>query len=93
MGKLLDKHREDNADKIKIGACLELTFLYEHLESDLNKIKDFISENVKFLTNQTEYTLNKNIDDIACILDNHVDMILADIDKNENFCQYHSKYY
>lgn len=93
MGKILDKHREENIDKMRIGACLELTFLFDRFENDFNKIKEFITENVKLLNNQTEYTINKNFEDIQCILDNNVDMILADIDKTEEFCKYHSKYY
>lgn len=93
MGKWLYKQREDNIDKIKIGACLELTFLFSRFEDDFRNIKTFITENSKMLNNQSEYTLNKNFEDIQTILDNNVDIILADIDKNEEFCKYHSKYY
>ena len=93
MGKLLDKEREKNIDKIKVGACLELTFLLDRFENDIEKIKEFITDNSKLLNNQKEYTINKNFDDIQCILDNNVDMILADIDKTEEFCKFHSKYY
>lgn len=93
MGKWLDKQRADNIDKIKIGACLELIFLFSRFEDDFRNIKNFITENSKMLNNQSEYTLNKNFEDIQTILDNNVDIILADIDKNEEFCQYHSKYY
>lgn len=93
MGKLLDKEREKNIDKIKVGACLELTFLFDRFENDIEKIKEFITYNSKLLNNQKEYTINKNFDDIQCILDNNVDMILADIDKTEEFCKFHSKYY
>lgn len=93
MGKLLDKEREKNIDKIKVGACLELTFLFDRFENDFKKIKEFITDNSKLLNNQKEYTINKNFDDIQCILDNNVDMILADIDKTEEFCKFHSKYY
>lgn len=93
MGKLLDKEREKNIDKIKVGACLELTFLFDRFENDIEKIKEFITDNSKLLNNQKEYTINKNFDDIQCILDNNVDMILADIDKTEEFCKFHSKYY
>lgn len=93
MGKLLDKDRLDNVDKIRIGACLELTFLFDRFENDFDKIKEFITDNSKLLNNQTEYTINKNFEDIQSILDNNVDIILADIDKNEEFCKYHSKYY
>lgn len=93
MGKLLDKEREKNIDKIKVGACLELTFLFDRFENDFKKIKEFITDNSKLLNNQKEYTINKNFDDMQCILDNNVDMILADIDKTEEFCKFHSKYY
>lgn len=93
MGKLLDRQREENIDKIRIGACLELTFLFDRFENDFEKIKEFITNNSKLLNNQTEYTINKNFEDIQSILDNYVDIILADIDKNEEFCKYHSKYY
>lgn len=93
MGKLLDKYREENIDKIRVGACLELTFLFDRFKNDFEKIKEFITDNSKLLNNQTEYTINKNFDDIQCILDNNVDMILADIDKTEEFCKFHSKYY
>lgn len=93
MGKLLDKQREDNIDKIRVGACLELTFLFNRFETDFDKIKEFIKSNANLLNNQTEYTINKNFEDIQCILDNNIDMILADIDKTEKFCEYHSKYY
>lgn len=93
MGKLLDKEREKNIDKIKVGACLELTFLFDRFENDIEKIKEFITYNSKLLNNQKEYTINKNFDDIQCVLDNNVDMILADIDKTEEFCKFHSKYY
>lgn len=93
MGKLLDKQREFNIDKIKVGACLELTFLFDRLENDFENIKKFIMDNSKLLNNQSEYIINKNFDDIQCILDNNIDMILADIDKTEEFCKFHSKYY
>lgn len=93
MGKKLDKYRKDNIDKIKIGACLELTFLFDRFENDFNSIKEFITKNSNLLNYQTEYTLNKNFDDIQCILDNNVDIILSDIDNTEEFCNYHSKYY
>lgn len=93
MGKLLDKQREENIDKIRVGACLELTFLFDRFENDFEKIKEFITDNSKLLNTQTEYTINKNFDDIQCILNNNVDMILADIDKTEEFCKFHSKYY
>ena len=93
MGKLLDKQREENIGKIRICACLELTFLFDRFENDFENIKEFITDNSKLLNNQTEYTINKNFDDIQCILDNNVDMILADIDKTEEFCKFHSKYY
>lgn len=93
MGKSLDIQREINIDKIKVGACLELTFLFDRFENDFENIKKFITDNSKLLNNQTEYTINKNFDDIQCILDNNVDMILADIDKTEEFCKFHSKYY
>lgn len=93
MGKLSDQEREKNIDKIKVGACLELTFLFDRFENDIEKIKEFITDNSKLLNNQKEYTINKNFDDIQCILDNNVDMILADIDKTEEFCKFHSKYY
>ena len=93
MGKLLEKRREENIDKIKIGACLELTFLFDNLESDFKRIIEFIEENSNLLNNQMHYTLTKNIDDIVCLTDNYIDIILADIDKDENFCKYHSKYY
>ena len=63
MGKLLEKWREENKDKIKIGACLELTFLFENLESDFNRIIEFIKDNSKLLNNQMEYTLTKSIED------------------------------
>ena len=93
MGKKLDKYKEDNIDKIKIGACLELTFLFDRFEHDFNDIKEFITKNSNLLNYQTEYTLNKNFDDIKCILYNNIDIILADIDNTEEFCSYHSKYY
>jgi hypothetical protein len=93
MGKLLEKWREENKDKIKIGACLELTFLFENLESDFNRIIEFIKDNSKLLNNQMEYTLTKSIEDTVCLTDNYIEIILSDIDKDENFCKYHSKYY
>lgn len=93
MGKLLDKHRDENIDKIRVGACLELIFLFDRFKYDFINIKTFITENSKFLNNQSEYTLNKNLDDLETIFYNYVDIILADIDKNEEFCEYHSKYY
>lgn len=93
MGEILDKNRKENIYKMRIGACLELTFLFDRFEDDFNTIKEFIKENVKLLNNQTEYTINKNFEDIQCILCNNVDIILADIDKTEAFCEYHSKYY
>lgn len=93
MGKLLDRQKAENIDKIRIGACLELTFLFDRFENDFEKIKEFITDNSKLLNNQTEYTINKNFDDIQCFLYNNVNMILADIDKTEEFCKFHSKYY
>lgn len=93
MGNLLDKEIEKNIDKIKVGACLELTFLFDRFENDFEKIKEFITDNSKLLNNQKEYTINKNFDDIKCILYNNLDMILDDIDKTEEFCKFHSKYY
>lgn len=93
MGKLLDKQRNENIDKVRIGACLELIFLSDRFENDFDKIKEFIVDNSNLLNNQTEYTINKNFEDIQCILYNNVDMILSDIDKTEEFCKFHSRYY
>lgn len=93
MGKFLDKRREENIDKIKIGACLELDFLFDNLECDLKRINEFIENNSNLLNNQRNYTLTKNIEDISCLLDNYIDIILSDIDKEENYCKYHPKYY
>ena len=85
MGKFLDKRREENIDKIKIGACLELDFLFDNLECDLKRINEFIENNSNLLNNQRNYTLTKNIEDISCLLDNYIDIILSDIDKEENY--------
>ena len=93
LGKNLDKLKNDNIDKIKIGFCLELTFLFDNIENDILRFKNFISDNELFFNNQSVYTLNKNITDIQSILDNHVDIVLADVDKDEKFCEYSSKYY
>lgn len=93
MGKKLEKYKNSNIDKIKIGSCLELTFLFDNIEKDIGRLKEFISLNEKYLNNQSVYTLNKNLEDIQSILDNHIDIVLADIDKKEKFCEYCIKYY
>lgn len=93
MGKKLEKYKKNNIDKIKIGSCLELTFLFENIENDICRLKKFIETNEKYLNNQSVYTITKNIDDIQSILYNHIDIVLADIDKKEKFCEYCIKYY
>lgn len=93
MGKKLEEYKKNNIDKIKIGSCLELTFLFNNIEIDICRLKKFIEMNEKYLNNQSVYTITKNIDDIQSILDNHIDIVLADIDKKEKFCEYCIKYY
>lgn len=93
MGKKLEEYKDNNIDKIKIGSCLELTFLFENIENDICRLKKFIEMNEKYLNNQSVYTITKNIDYIQSILDNHIDIVLADIDKKEKFCEYCIKYY
>lgn len=93
MGKKLEEYKKNNIDKIKIGSCLELTFLFENIENDICRLNKFIEMNEKYLNNQSVCTIIKNIDDIQSILDNHIDIVLADIDKEEKFCEYCIKYY
>ena len=73
MGNKLEKYKNSNIDKIKIGSCLELTFLFDNIEKDISRLKEFISLNEKYLNNQSVYTLNKNLEDIQSILDNHIE--------------------
>lgn len=93
MGKILEEEREKNIDKIKVGACLEFNFFLRRLEDDIDTIKGFVTENSEFLNNQTEFTINKNFDDIKSLVENIFDIVLSDIDKEEIYCKYHSRYY
>lgn len=93
MGKKLEQRKKDNFDKIKIGACLELNFLFDNIEVDFARLKKFLEFNQKYFHNQSIYTINKNLDDIQSILNNHIEVVLCDIDKKEKFCDYHIDFY
>ena len=93
MGKLLEDNKKNNIDKLRIGACLELSLLSKNFDFDFNRIIEFISNNSNLLNSQNIYTLKKQIKDLHCVLDNTIDIILSDIDKNEVFTEYHIRYY
>lgn len=93
MGVKLEKYKKDNIDKIKIGSCLEFIFLHDLISSNFDCIKNLIESNSDFFEEQHKCIISKNLDDILNILDNSFDFILCDLDPNEKFCEYHSRYY
>ena len=93
MGVKLEENRKNNFDKIRTGSCIELIFLLDNFESDFSRLKNFIENNSCFFNNQTETTISKQFQDIMDVLTNQFDILLNDIDKNEVYCDYLSRYY
>lgn len=93
MGEKLKEHRKQNIDKIRIGSCIELLLLLDNFESDFSRLQAYIVENAEFLNNQMQSTISKQFQDIMEVLTNDIDILLNDIDKEEIYCQYLSRYY
>lgn len=93
MGKSLEEYKKNNIDKIKIGACLELDFISNNFYNNFIYLKNFLLENKELLNFYSSTQLIHYSEDIMSILNNFIDFVLLDIDKTENFCKYHSKYY
>lgn len=93
MGVILEEHKKNNIDKIKIGSCIELLLLLDNFISDFERLQNYIKENSSFLNNQVESTISKQFYDIMEVLTNDIDIVLNDIDKNEIYCQYMARYY
>lgn len=89
----IEQIKNDNIDKIRIGVSLEFMFLFENLTLDIKRIQEFIEENKDIFNNQTAYTLKSSLESISSTLDYQEDIIIQDIDKNEEFYDYHPKFY
>lgn len=93
MGEKLKEHRKENIDKIRLGSCIELLVLLDNFENNFSRLQDFISENSNLLNNQPEHTIKKQLYDLMNVLTNDIDILLNDIDKNENYCNYMGRFY
>lgn len=93
MGVKLDEIKKKNIDKIRLGACIELLILLDNFNNNFSRLQDFISENSNLLNNQPECTIKKQFDDLMEVLTNDIDILLNDIDKNENYCNYMGRFY
>lgn len=93
MGVKLDEIKKKNIDKIRLGACIELLILLDNFNSNFSRLQDFISENSNLLNNQPECTIKKQFDDLMEVITNDIDILLNDIDKNENYCNYMGRFY
>lgn len=93
MGAKLDEIKKKNIDKIRLGACIELLVLLDNFNNNFSRLQDFISENSNLLNNQPECTIKKQFDDLMEVLTNDIDILLNDIDKYENYCNYMGRFY
>ena len=93
MNDFKNNQINNNIDKIRIGSCLELDFLFDNFQSDFLRLSKFINNNSFLLNNQIEDTLLSNFDELKSILYGIFDMVLSDIDKNSDFCKFSLRYY
>lgn len=93
MGVFLQQLKEENVDKIKIGACLELLFLLDNLSSDFKRIEETVDKYSSYISEQDRVLMNKQFDDIFEVLTNNVDLLINFIDKTEKYCDFNIRYY
>lgn len=93
MGKLLDKQKNDNFDKIKIGFLLELVFRQTSLNEQARSLISFLEDNRNFFTNIDICNITQGLDSFIELFYNFTDLIFKDVDFEESYCQYHKDFY
>lgn len=89
----LEKYKNENIDKIRIGSCLELYLLQDYFLTGFDKVISFLDTNSNLLNNQHLDILRKQIIFNKELFNNTINIISSDIDKEEKFCEYHSNFY
>lgn len=93
MGKLLDKQKNDNFDKMKIGFLLELVFRQNSLNEQARSLISFLEDNQKFFTNIDICNITQGLDSFIELFYNFTGLIFKDVDFEETYCQYHKDFY
>ena len=93
MESKLEKRRKENISKIRIGSCIELLIILDNFENDFSRLENFIIENDMFLNNQDRSTILAEFSSILNVLTYNIDILLNDIDKEEIYSLYLSRYY
>lgn len=93
MESKLEKRRKENISKIRIGSCIELLIILDNFENDFSRLENFIIENDMFLNNQDRSTVLAEFSSILNVLTYNIDILLNDIDKDELYSLYLSRYY
>lgn len=93
MGKLLDKQKNDNFDKMKIGFLLELVFRQNSLNEQARSLISFLEDNQNFFTNIDICNIAQGLDSFIELFYNFTGLIFKDVDFEETYCQYHKDFY
>lgn len=93
MGKLLDKQKNDNFDKMKIGFLLELVFRQNSLNEQARSLISFLEDNQKFFTNIDICNITQGLDSLIELFYNFTGLFFKDVDFEETYCQYHKDFY
>lgn len=93
MESKLEERRKENISKIRIGSCIELLIILDNFENDFSRLENFIIENDMFLNNQDRSTILAEFSSILNVLTYNIDILLNDIDKEEIYSLYLSRYY
>lgn len=93
MGEKLEKYKKDNINNVSIGFLLELNFRQTHIINELQDLISFIESNSSFLKNINVVSVTTMINDFSSLFNSSINFIYFDVDSNENYCNYHSKFY